>query len=67
MRFHGDAPRADAVYDGLTPLSAGDVAETIAWIAERPRHVNVSELVIYPTDQASPTQVHRRSRAERLD
>ena len=60
VRFHGDEPRAEAVYEGLTPLTADDVAETIAWIIERPRHVNVSEVVIYPTDQAAPTQVHRR-------
>lgn len=67
VRFHGDAPRAGAVYDGVTPLEAMDVAEAIAWIVERPRHVNVSEMVIYPTDQAAPTQVHRRAsgRAER--
>ena len=61
VRFHGDAPRAAAVYEGLTPLTAMDVAETIAWILERPRHVNVAEVVLYPTDQAAPTQVRRKS------
>lgn len=60
VRFHGDAPRASKVYQGLTPLSAMDVAETIAWIVERPRHVNVAEIVLYPADQASPTQVSRK-------
>ncbi len=60
VRFHGDASRAAKVYDGLTPLAAGDVAEVVAWILERPRHVNVAEVVVYPTDQASPTHAHRR-------
>lgn len=62
VRFHGDAPRADKVYADMNPLSATDVAETIAWIVERPRHVNVAEVVLYPTDQASPTQVSRKGK-----
>jgi 3-hydroxy acid dehydrogenase/malonic semialdehyde reductase len=57
----GDAKRAKAVYSGMTPLSADDIAETIEWCLNRPRHVNIQEVVIYPTDQASPTNVHRRS------
>jgi NADP-dependent 3-hydroxy acid dehydrogenase YdfG len=60
VRFHGDAPRAARVYDGMTPLRAADIAETIAWIVDRPAHVNIAEVVILPTDQASPTLVHRR-------
>jgi NADP-dependent 3-hydroxy acid dehydrogenase YdfG len=60
VRFRGDEARAAKVYQGLTPLSADDVAETIAWIVERPRHVNVAEVVVYPTDQASPTLSVRR-------
>jgi len=60
VRFHGDAERAKKVYQGLTPLTGRDVAEVIAWIAERPAHVNVAEGVLYPTDQAAPTVVHRR-------
>lgn len=60
VRFHGDAPRAAKVYQGLTPLTADDVAETVAWVVERPRHVNVAEVVVYPTDQASPTLNARR-------
>jgi NADP-dependent 3-hydroxy acid dehydrogenase YdfG len=61
VRFHGDAERAAAVYRGLTPLTPGDVAETIVYVATRPPHVNVAETVILPTDQASATNVHRRS------
>lgn len=60
VRFHGDSERAKAVYEGLTPLSARDVAEVICWIVEQPAHVNVAEVVLLPTDQASPTITHRR-------
>lgn len=56
----GSAERAKAVYSGMTPLSAGDIAETVVWCASRPKHVNVQEVVLYPTDQASPTMVSRR-------
>ena len=60
VRFHGDEARAGAVYRGTRPLKAEDVAEAVAWVVERPPHVNVAELVVYPTDQAAPTMVHRR-------
>jgi 3-hydroxy acid dehydrogenase / malonic semialdehyde reductase len=60
VRFHGDRPRADAVYQGLTPLSGGDIAEIILFMVTRPAHVNISELLVVPTDQATPTLVHRR-------
>ena len=55
VRFHGDAERARKVYEGLTPLAARDVAEVVGFVLDRPRHVSVSEVVVYPTDQASPT------------
>ena len=61
VRFHGDAEKADATYRGMTPLTGRDVAETIRWVVDRPEHVCVAELVLYPTDQAAPTIVHRRS------
>jgi serine 3-dehydrogenase len=61
VRFHGDAGRAEAVYRGLTPLSPDDVAETIVHVATRPRHVNVAETILLPTDQASATHVVRRT------
>ncbi len=60
VRFHGDAERAGKVYQGLTPLGPGDVADAAAWCATRPLHVNVSEIVVMPTAQASTTLVHRR-------
>lgn len=56
----GDQQKADQVYAGMTPLSAEDIAETIAWCIARPAHVNIQELVIYPTDQAHVGQVFRR-------
>lgn len=59
VRFHGDAERAAKVYKGLTPLGPGDIADAVVWCATRPAHVNVSEVVIMPTAQASTTLVHR--------
>lgn len=56
-----DAEKAKQVYAGLQPLVADDVAETIVWCCLRPSHVNVQELVLYPTAQASTTVVHRKS------
>lgn len=56
----GDAEKAKSVYAGMTPLTARDIAETIYWCVNRPKHVNIQEVVLYPTDQASPTVVHRR-------
>ena len=61
VRFNGDADRAAAVYDGITPLTGDDVADTIVWIAGRPQHVQVAEVILFPTDQASATHVARRT------
>ncbi|MFS8801664.1 SDR family oxidoreductase [Synechococcus sp. R6-10] len=60
VRFRGDRARAAAVYQGLTPLTAMDVAEVVVFAATRPPHVNISEILLVPTDQASTTLVHRR-------
>jgi NADP-dependent 3-hydroxy acid dehydrogenase YdfG len=60
VRFDGDAERARAVYQGLTPLTAEDVADCIVWAATRPAHVNIDEIVLRPLDQATSTAVHRR-------
>lgn len=59
VRFEGDRARASAVYDGMTPLQPDDVADAIVWAVTRPRHVNVGEIVLWPTDQTSTTRVHR--------
>lgn len=55
----GDRTKAEAVYSGMTPLNAQDIAESVHWCARRPKHVNIQDLIIYPTDQASPTVVSR--------
>lgn len=60
VRFDGDAERAGAVYDGLQPLVAEDIAECIAWAVSRPPHVNIDEIVVRPRDQATSTAVYRR-------
>jgi hypothetical protein len=60
VRFAGDAERAKAVYQGMTPLTAEDVADCILWAVTRPSHVNIDEIVVRPRDQATATAVHRR-------
>lgn len=59
VRFAGDAERAAKVYEGMTPLTAEDIAETVAWIASRPAHVNIDQVLIMPRDQAAAAIVHR--------
>ena len=60
VRFGGDQALADAVYAGVpAPLTADDVADAITWVATRPPHVNVDELVIRPRAQAAQHKVHR--------
>lgn len=61
----GDKEKAKKIYEGMIPLSANDVAETILWCLDRPGHVNIQEIVMYPTAQASPTLVHREKFALR--
>lgn len=60
VRFDGDTERAEAVYQGLTPLSADDVADVVAFAATRPAHVNLDRIELKPRDQASATRAHRR-------
>jgi NADP-dependent 3-hydroxy acid dehydrogenase YdfG len=59
VRFDGDEARADAVYSGITPLTAGDVADTIVYAVTRPSHVNIDQIVLKPRAQASATRAHR--------
>ena len=60
VRFGGDEAAAAKVYEGMQPLSAGDVAECIRWALAQPPHVNIDEIVVRPRDQATATSVHRR-------
>ncbi len=60
VRFGGDSERAKKPYEGMTPLTADDIAEAIVWAVTRPPHVNIDTLLIRPLDQATATLVHRR-------
>lgn len=60
VRFRGDEERAAKVYQGYTPLTPADIAEVILFVANAPPHVNVFQTVVYPTDQRSPTVLHKR-------
>jgi len=55
VRFDGDKERAGKVYEGITALMPEDIAETIFWAANRPAHVNINDIVIMPTAQATAT------------
>jgi NADP-dependent 3-hydroxy acid dehydrogenase YdfG len=61
VRFAGDQQRADAVYQGITPLTPGDVAEVIGFVASRPSHVDLDQIVIRPRDQAPHGRFNRRA------
>ena len=61
VRFKGDAGKAKKVYEGAHPLTAEDIAETLVWVATRPPHVNIDEMIIKPVDQAAVGKVFRRT------
>lgn len=59
VRFHGDTEKAKNVYKDLTPLTGDDIADLVFFCVTRSPHVNISELLVVPTDQANATMVHR--------
>lgn len=59
VRFHGDEERASRVYAGVTPLTGADIADAVVWVASRPAHVQVAEVIVFASAQASATSVHR--------
>jgi NADP-dependent 3-hydroxy acid dehydrogenase YdfG len=59
VRFDGDEERAKKVYENIVPLKPEDISETIYWMATRPAHVNINDLIIMPTIQANATTVLR--------
>jgi 3-hydroxy acid dehydrogenase / malonic semialdehyde reductase len=61
VRFKGDAAKAKKVYEGMNPLTAADIAEILVWVASRPAHVNIDELIVKPVDQAAIGKVFRRT------
>jgi serine 3-dehydrogenase len=60
VRYHGDKERAAKTYQGFAPLSPDDIAAVVVFCATRPPHVNISEVIVMPTAQASTTLVHRK-------
>ena len=60
VRFSGDKEKAGKVYNGFSPLTAEDIADTVLWCVTRPSHVNISEVIIMPTAQGSATLVDRK-------
>jgi len=60
VRFKGDKERAKKVYDGFEPLVAADIAETIWFAVSRPAHVNINEIIVMPTAQASAAIISRK-------
>ena len=61
VRYKGDAKKAKELYAGANPLVATDIAEILVWVASRPPHVNIDEMLIKPVDQADMGKVFRRS------
>jgi NADP-dependent 3-hydroxy acid dehydrogenase YdfG len=60
VRFKGDAERAGNVYKGFTPLTGNDIAETVYYVTTLPDHVNINDLVLMPTAQASSVTFHKK-------
>jgi len=60
VRFKGDSDRSSVVYDGFDPLTAIDIAEIIQFMVTRPKHVNLSDVIVFPLAQASSTLVNRK-------
>jgi serine 3-dehydrogenase len=61
VRFHGNKNRADSVYKGVQPLTGDDIADTVFYCATRPPHVQICEVIMFPTAQRAATLVHRET------
>ena len=59
VRFKGDTERAKTVYQGYKALQAEDIADIIHFVVTRPYHVNIEDLIVYPTAQASATLINK--------
>ena len=62
VRFKGDTKKAGELYAGTNPLVAADIAEILVWVATRPPHVNIDEMVVKPVDQAEVGKVFKRTK-----
>jgi len=60
VRFKGDVAKASKVYEGAHPLAGEDIADVLVWVASRPPHVNIDEMLVKPVDQAAIHKVYRR-------
>ena len=60
VRFKGDAAQAKRPYEGTNPLVAQDIAEILVWVASRPPHVNIDDIIVRPVDQAAIHKIYRR-------
>ncbi|KAK3678094.1 hypothetical protein LTR78_002189 [Recurvomyces mirabilis] len=60
VRFGGDKSKADKVYEGVTPLTPEDIAETVVFAAGRPENVVVADMLVFPNHQAAATVMHRK-------
>lgn len=60
VRFYGDKERAKGVYQGFEPLKPEDIADAILWVATRPAHVQVAQMIVLPTAQASAMVTHKK-------
>jgi NADP-dependent 3-hydroxy acid dehydrogenase YdfG len=60
VRFKGDAAAAKKLYEGTHPLTAPDIADILVWIASRPPHVNIDDLIVKPVDQVAVGKVFKR-------
>ena len=61
VRFHGDEKRAEAVYQGIRPLTGQDIADVVWYAASAPAHVQIAEVLVLATHQASGSVIHRES------
>ena len=59
VRFRGNENGVSKMLEGLSPLEAVDIAECVWFAASRPKHVNIDQITVLPTDQSSPTRLHR--------
>ncbi|MFK7972744.1 MAG: SDR family NAD(P)-dependent oxidoreductase [Bacteroidia bacterium] len=59
VRFKGDKNQADSTYNGMTPLSGDDIAKVVSFVANLPAHMNIEDVVVFPTDQGAATLVKR--------
>ncbi|UCG60481.1 MAG: SDR family oxidoreductase [Candidatus Zixiibacteriota bacterium] len=59
VRFRGDRDRAKAVYQGYKPLTGDDIADAVVWVASRPDHVQIAEVIIFPSAQASAAVTYK--------